>query len=193
MSGGAGEASILILLGSARSDGDTAKAVEELAARVGGGATVVDLAAKRILPFDYDEPAQDDDFAGLASLMLAHRSIVFATPVYWYAMSGIMKTFFDRLSDLTSARDPERRGRQLRGRDTWLLAVGTDSELPHGFEQPFERTAGYLGMSWRGGFYVRTTGTRKPPRLKRSLRRLPPLHKKGRPEGRPIERKALPF
>ena len=155
MSGGAAEASILIILGSARPNGDTAQAAEALASRL-GGAKILDLAAKRIFPFDYDDPAPDDDFAAVAAQMLAHRSIVFATPVYWYAMSGIMKTFFDRLSDLTSARDPQRRGRQLRRREVWLLAVGTDAELPQGFEQPFARTADYLGMAWRGGFYVRT-------------------------------------
>ena len=159
MSGAGDEASILIILGSARSDGDTAKAVEALASRF-GGARIADLATKSILPFDYAEPAPNDDFAALAALMLEHRSIVFATPVYWYAMSGIMKTFFDRLTDLTSGRDPQGRGRQLQGRDVWLLAVGSDPELPKGFDQPFERTAGYLGMRWRGGFYVRTGRSR---------------------------------
>jgi putative NADPH-quinone reductase len=67
-----------------------------------------------------------------------------------------MKTLFDRLSDLLSGRNPERRGRALAGREAWLLAVGSDPHLPDGFERPFQMTADYLGMRWREGFYVRS-------------------------------------
>ncbi len=150
-------ASILILLGSARSDGDTAEAAQQLRDHLAPGpATLVDLGSKTILPFDYKAERRHDDLDEVADLMIAHRSLVFATPVYWYAMSGVMKTFFDRFSDLLSGRDPLRRGRALAGRDVWLLAAGTDPALPERFEVPFARTAHYLGMNWRGGFYVRT-------------------------------------
>ncbi len=71
-----------------------------------------------------------------------------------------MKTFFDRLSDLLSDRDPRRRGRSLSGRDVRLLAIGTDTTLPEGFERPFEMTARYLGMHWRGSHYVRSEAVR---------------------------------
>ena len=151
-----GEASVLILLGSARSDGDTAGAARALASSLAGKARILDLGTKDIRPFDYEDPAPEDDFAGVVDLMLAHRSFVFATPVYWYSMSAVMKTFFDRLSDLLSPRDPSAKGRQLAGREVWLLAVGTDPALPLGFEAPFEMTARYLKMEWRGGFYVRS-------------------------------------
>ena len=148
--------SVLILMGSARSDGDTAEAARQLAAGLSGMVTTVDLGLMRILPFDYAQPHQDDDFAAVVELILAHRTLIFATPVYWYAMSGPTKTFFDRLTDLLSPRDATRRGRSLAGREVWLLAVGTDPRLPEGFERPFEMTAAYLGMSWRGRYYVRS-------------------------------------
>lgn len=169
MSSGAGQnALILILLGSARSDGDTAEAAKELQRRLAPGvATLLDLGSKVILPFDYEAAWQDDDLAEIANLMMAHRSLVFATPVYWYTMSGLMKTFLDRFSDLLSGRDPMRRGRALAGRDVWLLAAGTDPKLPEGFEVPFARTAQYLEMSWRAGFYVRTGN--KPDRRQLQL------------------------
>jgi putative NADPH-quinone reductase len=164
----------LILLGSARSNGDTARAAEALAAQLGPEpATLLDLGARSILPFDYGNPAPADDFGTVADLMLAHRAIVFATPVYWYAMSGVIKTFFDRFSDLLSGRDPERRGRGLAGREVWLLVVGTDPALPAGFELPFARTAEYLAMDWSGAFYVRSgkaTETNQIARLAEALR-----------------------
>jgi putative NADPH-quinone reductase len=159
LSEAASQAEVLVLLGSARSDGDTAKAAAAFASELAPlTSTLVDLKSRRIASFDYSDPQQDYDFSELADLMIAHRSIVFATPVYWYAMSGPMKTLFDRLSDLLSDRDPARRGRSLGGRDVWMLAVGTDPALPDGFERPFEMTAHYLDMRWRGGCYVRTRG-----------------------------------
>jgi multimeric flavodoxin WrbA len=154
--GGVDRPATLILFGSARSNGDTAVAARALAARLGSGGTLVDLATKRILPFDYANSVPKDDFSALADLMLAHAAIVFVTPVYWYSMSGLMKTFFDRLSDLLGERDEARRGRALAERDVWLLAVGTDSALPRGFDAPFAMTADYFGMKWRGAFYIRS-------------------------------------
>jgi multimeric flavodoxin WrbA len=78
--------------------------------------------------------------------MLACEHVVFATPVYWYAMSGIMKTLFDRLTDLPLDEASRPTGRALAGRHTWLLATGTGEAPPPGFHEPFVRTAAYFGM-----------------------------------------------
>lgn len=118
---------------------------------------LVDLSALDIRSFDYTA-RPDDDFRAVAERMLEARAILFATPVYWYAMSGRMKTLFDRFTDLLSDRDEGRRGRALAGRQVWLLAVGTDAALPPGFDEPFRRTAAYLGMDWRSWLYL-STGT----------------------------------
>ena len=115
---------------------------------------LVDLARLELRPFDYALPSQPDSFDRIVGRMLAARAILFATPVYWYAMSGPMKTLFDRFSDLLSDRDPARRARGLAGRDMWMLAVGADPEPPPGFEAPFRMTADYLGLAWRGSAYV---------------------------------------
>lgn len=88
--------------------------------------------------------------------MLAAPAILFATPVYWYAMSGRLKTLFDRFTDLLTDRDSGGRGRRLADRQMWMLAVGVDPELPAGFEEPFRLTAAYLGMTWKGGLYLST-------------------------------------
>jgi multimeric flavodoxin WrbA len=39
-----------------------------------------------------------DDHPRLVQEMLSHDIILFATPIYWYGMSGIMKNFIDRWS-----------------------------------------------------------------------------------------------
>jgi hypothetical protein len=138
-------------------DGDTGGAVRRLVDVLTPiEAEILDLAPLDLRPFDYAKPGQPDDFESVVERLLAHDRIVLATPVYWYAMSGRMKTVFDRLSDLLSDRDPDRRGRALAGRQLWALAVGTEPALPPGFEIPFIRTAGYLGMTWRSSCYIHT-------------------------------------
>ena len=37
-----------------------------------------------------------------------------------------------------------------------MIATGTETVLPEGFEVPFARTAGYFGMTYRGCAYLYT-------------------------------------
>jgi multimeric flavodoxin WrbA len=142
----------LVILGSARPDGETRKAVD-IAFPPG-------LAALAILPnhaiggYDYDHVNAGDDFTAIADTMTAASAIVFATPVYWYAMSAPLKIFFDRLADLTE--NLKTRGKALAGKPVWVIATGTEGELPEGFEIPFARTADYFGMTYRGAAYLYT-------------------------------------
>lgn len=139
-----------IVLGSARSDGNTAKVVSQLADSL--NATVIDLSSKNILPYRYQGPHQDDEFIEIANELCKQALIVFATPVYWYAMSTTMKTFFDRFSDLITFRKDL--GRAFAGRKTALLATGSDEKLPEGFEVPFQRTSNYFDMEFIGSLYL---------------------------------------
>lgn len=114
-------------------------------------APVVEIANYNIAPYDYQYRNQDDDFLPLVKQLLEFDKLVFATPVYWYAMSSQLKTFFDRLSDLV--RVEKEVGRALAGRETYLVASGTEEELPSGFEKPFGLTSKYLDMTYCGAFY----------------------------------------
>ena len=146
---------VLAITGSARGDGNTALTVAHLRRALAlADEQVIDLQSCRLEPFRYDPPPPADDFPMIVDRLLAHQHIVFATPVYWYAMSGVMKMFFDRLTDLLLSPDGRRTGRALAGRDVWLIATGTDPELPEGFAVPFARTAEYFDMRWRDAFYV---------------------------------------
>lgn len=154
---------VLVIQGSARDDGGTAHAVRRLETGLGGAhAHTVDLAALDIQPFRYGAAPLDDGFEPTIRRMLEASAVVFATPVYWYAMSGVMKVFFDRLADLTV--HPERRpmGRALAGREAWLMALGTDLELPSCVTDPFRLTADYFDWRWREALYVRCVGDEPP-------------------------------
>lgn len=138
----------LIIFGSSRSNDGTMKAVQ-LATR-GQQIPIVDLAHLSISYYDYSYRNQDDDFLPLAERMVLHDLLILATPVYWYTMSAIMKTFLDRWSDLLDIRKDL--GRRLAGKH---LAVITSYgvSMPEGFEDAFRQTCTYMDMTYKGCFY----------------------------------------
>lgn len=141
----------IIILGSARKKSDTRRFMKALFPDQ--EYELIDLLEYKIAPYSYShEYPADDNFIKLCDLLLQHPLIVFATPVYWYSMSGLMKDFFDRLTDLITIHKES--GRQLRGRKTALLAVGSDDDLPQGFTVPFESTSRYLGMELLASAYA---------------------------------------
>jgi len=142
----------LVILGSARVDGETRKAID--IAFAPGTIDLLTLAQHHIGGYDYAHGNAEDGFGVVADAMHAADKIVFATPVYWYAMSAPLKIFFDRLTDLTETRKAQ--GKFLAGKKVWVIANGTEEDLPEGFEIPFARTAAYFGMSYRGIAYLQT-------------------------------------
>ncbi len=78
--------------------------------------------------------------------------IIFATPVYWYSMSGTMKTFFDRITDCLKIE--KETGRKLRGKNMAAISCGSDSFENEGFFIPFEKSAEYLGMNYFGHIHT---------------------------------------
>jgi putative NADPH-quinone reductase len=144
--------SVLAILGSARGESHTAALLEIVLG--GRGATRIDLRDLDIRHYEYDRPLEGDGFASVAEAMVAHNAILFATPVYWYSMSGRMKILFDRLTDVVTVRKDL--GRKLAGRSVFVVACGAEEFLPEGFEVPFRDTAGYLDMRYGGAFYAQT-------------------------------------
>jgi hypothetical protein len=67
-------------------------------------------------------------------------------------MSGQMKVFFDRFTDLITIRKTF--GRQLAGKQTFLVATGSEQELPEGFEAAFRLTSDYFDMKFKGSCYI---------------------------------------
>ena len=142
--------SVVAVLGSARSDGHAARLLNAVLA--GRPVRRFDLGALHVRDYAYGRPADGDDFLAIAGAIAESEAVLFATPVYWYAMSGVLKRFFDRMTDLVTVQKPL--GRRLAGRSVWVAACGSDPALPNGFEVPFQATAAYFGMSYNGALYV---------------------------------------
>ncbi len=136
----------VIVLGSARSDGNTRMMVDRLVALT--GMPIIDLNDFEVGYFEYDNYDRDDDFLKLINTLLEYDLLVFATPVYWYNMSAIMKNFFDRITDLLTMHKDL--GRQLRSKSMALLSCSATNGSDDQFAVPFKLTADYLGMAFRG-------------------------------------------
>jgi multimeric flavodoxin WrbA len=140
----------LVILGTARNDSNTLKAITELCPFK--DYELIDLRNYKIQHYQYDPVLNaQDDFLNIAKKMQEADTIIFATPVYWYAMSGELKIFFDRLTDLLNIHKTI--GKSLKGKSTYLISSGSAAELPEGFEIPFRLTSKYFEMKYQKAFY----------------------------------------
>lgn len=140
----------IILQGSSRSDGDTAAVVKQLAQLL--DYEVVDLRLLDFSDYDYQAKNSEDDFLPTIRHIVSHYDhMVWASPVYWYSMSAVMKRFLDRISDCLSTEKDT--GRKFRGMSMSLVSVSNDVRN-EGFDVPFKLTADYLGMRYIGNQHV---------------------------------------
>ncbi|PKV52247.1 NADPH-dependent FMN reductase [Aquimarina sp. MAR_2010_214] len=141
----------VILQGSSKSNGNTNKIALFIKERT--GFDIIDLKSKNIGPYDYDFKNRDDDFLPtIKEVVENYDTLIFATPVYWYAMSGIMKTFMDRITDCIKIEKTT--GRKLRGKKMGMISCGSGPELKEGFTMPFIESANYLDMHYLGDIHT---------------------------------------
>lgn len=137
----------VIILGSSRKNGNTTKIVDAISNEK--GIEVINLSDFNISYYDYESKNREDDFFPLIKGIIEnYDTLIFATPVYWYNMSGILKVFFDRFSDLI--RIEKETGRKLRGKKIGVISNSHDYEIEESFYIPFKKTADYLGMEYLG-------------------------------------------
>ena len=135
----------VIIIGSARRNGETRKVVDELI-RISNW-DLIDLTDFNITHFDYNHSNRNDDYLNLIKqIVQKYEVLIFATPVYWYAMSGIMKVFFDRLTDLLTIE--KETGRKLRNKNMAVISSSNGGNLKDSFWLPFKKSAEYLGMHY---------------------------------------------
>lgn len=137
----------VIIIGSSRKNGNTSRIAEHLAKEQGWD--VVNLSDYKMSYYDYESKNLGDDFLPLIKRIIEnYDTLMFATPVYWYNMSGIMKVFFDRLSDLI--RIEKDLGRQLRGKNMGVISNCHSDDLEDTYYLPFIKSANYLGINYIG-------------------------------------------
>ncbi|EGR3223608.1 NAD(P)H-dependent oxidoreductase [Vibrio parahaemolyticus] len=141
---------IAVILGTSKSDGNTRKLADSFVEQ--SGAKLFDLSNFNVSFYDYSHENENDDFLPIIHELLSFDHLVFASPVYWYSMSAQLKVFFDRLSDLLTIE--KELGRRLKGKSISVLSTGYNVELPDCFVQPFELTAKYMQLEFKGCEYL---------------------------------------
>jgi len=135
----------VIIVASSRKDGNTNDLAQKLIEL--SGWDIINLLDYNISHFDYDHKNTEDDFLPLIEkLILTYDHFIFVTPVYWYSMSGVLKVFFDRFTDLLTIR--KELGRKLKGKKMSVITTSTGDHLDDVFWIPFKETAQYLEMNF---------------------------------------------
>ena len=139
-----------IIQGSSRSNGNTKQIAKLVAKEL--DCDFLDLKNYQIGQFDYDFNNWQDDFLPLMRRIVDYDLLLFLTPVYWYSMSGVMKTFFDRITDCLEIE--KETGRKLRGKYMATISCGSERKATEGFFIPFRLSAQYLGMEYVGDLHT---------------------------------------
>lgn len=142
----------IALFSSSRRNGNTGRLMDRIVSEL--NIEMVDLASLRLSAFDYDHRNRDDDFEPLMGRLLAHDQVIFATPIYWYAVSPAMKVFLDRISDYLDLPDLLPEGRKLRGKVAYVACTSICEEASVEFMSAFTETFRYLGMPYGGAIHA---------------------------------------
>jgi multimeric flavodoxin WrbA len=153
--------STIALLSSSRRLGNTGRLIDRIASQL--NIEVVDLASRRMSPYDYEHLNRNDDFEPLMNHVLAHEQIIFATPIYWYSVSPAMKVFLDRISDLLELPDLLSEGRRLRGKKAYVVCTSISDAPAAAFMNAFRETFDYLGMHFAGAVHINCQDGYSPP------------------------------
>lgn len=138
----------IALFASARRCGNTGKFIDGIAAEL--DIEVIDLAQKRISPYDYEHKNIHDDFVPLVKELLMADNILFVTPVYWYGPSAQMKVFIDRCSDFLDVEELKEMGRELRQKTAYIVSTSISEDADEAFLSSLKNTFAYLGMRYGG-------------------------------------------
>lgn len=140
----------VIIVGSSRDNGNTMSIAKKVA--LNNNADLINLNNYYFSYYDYESKNKNDDFLPLIRKIIEnYNTLIFCTPVYWYSMSGILKVFFDRFSDLI--RIEKDTGRKLRNKNMYVISNSHDDQLDYDFYIPFKKSAEYLGMHYLGNLH----------------------------------------
>ena len=143
----------VVIVGSSRNDGDTANLTKKLIEQ--SKWDLINLNDYEFSYYDYKHENRNDDYLNLMKeIVEKYETLIFVTPIYWYSMSGIMKVFFDRFTDLLTIE--KELGRKLRGKKMAVMSCSIGENLGENFWLPFSETAKYLGMEYVGNSHTIT-------------------------------------
>ena len=161
--------STIALFASSRRHGNTGRLIDRVAADL--PVEVIDLADRNLSAYDYEHRNRGDDFEALIGRVLEFDQIIFASPVYWYAVSPPLKVFVDRLSDLLDLEELREQGRRLREKAAFVVCTSVCEEPAPAFVAALCETFSYLGMRFGGLLHANCEDGYQPGRYEPDIRR----------------------
>lgn len=148
--------SIGVIYGSTRENGNTEWLTEE--AISGIPTEKFYLREYNILPIKDERHSKtgfqeiSDDYNHLIGKVMKHDVLIFATPVYWYSMSGTMKLFIDRWSQTLRDKNFPNFREELAKKTVYVITVGGDKPTSKALPmiQQFQYICDFFGMSLEG-------------------------------------------
>jgi multimeric flavodoxin WrbA len=148
-------AKILVLNGSSRENGNTEQLTDLILEGV--SCTCINIrdfliqpiVDKRHDPEGFTTVA--DDYDQIIELVRQHDVLIFATPIYWYGMSGHMKQFIDRWSQ--SLRDTRFSFKEeMKKKKAFVIICGGDNPYIKGLPliQQFQYIFQFMGIEYMG-------------------------------------------
>ena len=154
--------SLLVLLASARRDGNACLLARRAVEGLGPSGRVhidwADLATLPLPAFRDPRPGvpkpPTDVLGDLAARLIRATDVVFAVPVYWYALPAPAKLFIDHWSGFLDTPDLNF-ATAMKGKRLWLLTARADADpqVAMPMEDSLRRTGDWLGMNWCGALH----------------------------------------
>ncbi|MFB4166820.1 flavodoxin family protein [Virgibacillus sp. JSM 102003] len=146
--------SIAIIYGGTRENGNTEMLTDQ---------AVQGLSVEKIYLSNYDiHPIEDlrhtqggfqevdDDYNSIIDRIIPHDILVFATPIYWFGMSGTLKNFIDRWSQTMRDASYPHFKTSMASKKAYVIAVGGDNPYFKGLPliQQFQYIFDFIGTSF---------------------------------------------
>ncbi len=148
--------SIVVINGGSRPNGNTRILTDHVVKDL--QVETIELENYRIEPIVDERHAPegfqevDDDYRALMDRVMQHDILIFATPIYWYTMSGTMKKFFDRWSQTMREPEYEDFRERMAKKKAYVIAVGGDSPYIKGLPllQQFHFLFDFVNLPYAG-------------------------------------------
>ncbi|GEK11752.1 flavodoxin family protein [Pseudoalteromonas sp. McH1-7] len=135
----------IVIYSSSNPNGNTYQSAKALAEEK--SAELIYLDRYKIGEYCYKHSHSDDDFINLFRWVLGFDHIIFASPVYWYAVTPRMKAFVDRITDFMDIEALKPELRALREKHFSILSTSCQAQAPAPFTEMLVGTFEYLGMT----------------------------------------------
>lgn len=152
-----------VFVGSSRREGNTEELVNRVIKNLDADVFhLLDYQIEPIVDMRHTEQGfslVDDDAEDLVKKMLGYDLLIFATPLYWYTMSGHMKNFIDRWSQFLRSEALDFLPR-MKKKQAYLIVTSGDKRkiTPLPLVQQFNYICQFTGMEFAD--YLLGTGNK---------------------------------